>query len=574
MGITYFSNTTNPTGIKKFSITIGQENYLPQTGHYYKYFQNIGITWTAAKNVAQTTTYYGLQGYLATITSAEESQLTGEQSDGAGWIGGSDEQQEGVWKWMSGPEAGTVFWNGLANGSAPNFANWNTGEPNSLGNENYAHIAARGVGLIASWNDLSNVGESSGNYQPKGYVVEFGGLPRDPILQIATSTTITIPSISISDSYSSCGATSFNLAANTTVGTINWYENPIGGIPIATGNNFTTPILFANKIYYLDPFLANCSTATRTLLTITINEIPEITASNPNSLCEGLSATLIASSSVGIINWYENATGGNSIATENTFVTSLLNENKTYFAEANNNGCLSTTRTPILVIINKLPEINDEFFEICEGKTRTLDAGIANYFYAWSTGETTQTILSNQLSNYSVVITSSDNCSKTKNFILSEISIPKIASVLVEETSVTIITENAGNFEYSIDGIRYQTSNVFSVSEGGIFTGYARDVFNCKIDTKEFIFVKLENFFSPNNDGINDFWTLDTFSYFEKAEISIFDKFGKLLTVLNNQNPSWNGTFNNQSLPASDYWFVLKIDESKPLRKGHFSLIR
>ncbi len=169
--------------MKEFSIVLAEFNYLESTQHYYEYVPALGITWTAARDAAATRTFYGLQGYLATLTIPEEADLLGEQSSGAGWIGASDADVEGVWRWVTGPEAGTQFWNGGAGGNTTppfNYANWNNGEPNNSGNEDYAHINAPGTGFDGSWNDLSNTGAASGNYQPKGYLVEYGGMPGDP----------------------------------------------------------------------------------------------------------------------------------------------------------------------------------------------------------------------------------------------------------------------------------------------------------------------------------------------------------------------------------------------------------
>jgi len=195
MAVEYSSSAPNPTGTRQFSITAGSANYLPATGHYYEYIPSLGITWTNANTAANARTYFGLQGYLATLTSQAEADFSGSQAAGTGWIGGSDAATEGVWLWVTGPEAGTNFWNGTAGGSSPNFAFWNTGEPNQSGDEDYAHITHPNVNPNGSWNDLSNTGAASGNYQPQGYVVEYGGMPGDPTLNITAVTSITVDNV-------------------------------------------------------------------------------------------------------------------------------------------------------------------------------------------------------------------------------------------------------------------------------------------------------------------------------------------------------------------------------------------
>ncbi|MFA5556434.1 MAG: T9SS type B sorting domain-containing protein, partial [Flavobacteriaceae bacterium] len=60
------------------------------------------------------------------------------------------------------------------------------------------------------------------------------------------------------------------------------------------------------------------------------------------------------------------------------------------------------------------------------------------------------------------------------------------------------------------------------------------------------------------------------------AEIYIFDRYGKLLKQLNPLGAGWDGTFNGQPLPSTDYWFKVMYTENKTRKefKAHFSLKR
>lgn len=576
--VDFFNSSTNPSGTRTFSITFGQANYLPSNEHYYEFVPAVGITWNNARIAAANRTYYGLQGYLATITSADEAQLSGEQSAGAGWIGGSDEQIEGIWRWMTGPEIGMIFWNDGINGTTPNYANWNNGEPNNAGDEDYAHITAPGVGILGSWNDLSNTGEASGDYQPKGFIVEYGGMPGDPILQISTSTTLTIPNITSTVEQSICGEGSLTLTANASAGTIKWYATATGGTPIATGTTFTPPLLTQTTTYFVDAFEIGCTTGSRTAVTATINQIPIVSATSPVTVCGSNATTLSATTTVGTINWYAAATGGNSIGSGTSFTTPILSEDTTFYVDAINNGCSSGNRIPVLVQVFDLPEVEDESVILCEGSIITLNAGVSNATYLWSTGESSPSIQVNDNANYFVKITSltAGNCSITKNFTIIQYDNPIIENVIVKNNIVEIIISGNGEFEFSIDGINFQDSNFFTVSEGGLYIAYVREKnFNCGFFSEQPIVVILvPTFFTPNGDGFNDIFVVKGLERFPNSSLTIFNRYGKFIHHIIPSQIFWNGTLNGEKLPADDYWYVLTIDENTSTRKGHFSLLR
>ncbi|WP_140484807.1 T9SS type B sorting domain-containing protein [Flavobacterium sp. GSA192] len=279
--VEFYNSSTNPSGTRSFSISIGngQVSYLPSNGHYYEYVSSYGISWTGAKDAAALKKHYGLQGYLATLTSAEEAQLAGAQAPGTGWIGGSDVETENIWKWMTGPEAGTVFWNGGINGTrtAPYFyANWNNNEPNNNiqpfkpTGEHYAHITAPGIGRAGAWNDLSNDGDPPGNYHPTGYIVEYGGMSGDPTLLLSASTMLSMAKITSTTVATRCGNGTATLQATAENGTVYWYDSQTATTPIATGNSFTTPILSSTTSFYVD---AGCINQRKTVIA-TVDPLP------------------------------------------------------------------------------------------------------------------------------------------------------------------------------------------------------------------------------------------------------------------------------------------------------------
>lgn len=275
--VVFQTTQTSFTEDKFFSINLGDANYLPSTGHYYFYVANTGITWTEARDAAAAQTYFGLEGYLATLTTEEEAELAGSQSSGTGWIGASDVNQEGTWQWVTGPEAGMIFWIGEANGAPQNgaYTFWNSNEPNNLGEEHYAHITDPSIGLLGSWNDLPNAGSTDPNnpYHPQGYIVEFGGMPGEPAINLSASTRIQTPQFTITESES-CAASELTLSVTTNTDSVQWYTSETATTPIHTGTSYTVS-LTETTTFWVFPAFSTCTNGTRIPITGTIFGLPE-----------------------------------------------------------------------------------------------------------------------------------------------------------------------------------------------------------------------------------------------------------------------------------------------------------
>jgi VCBS repeat-containing protein len=243
-------------------------------GHYYKMVVS-SDTWTQANTDAQTT-----GGYLATITSsAEDVFVRGLITQNYAWAGGSDAAAEGSWRWVTGPEAGTLFWTGLsaAQGgvAAPGaYTHWNSDEPNnSGGSENYLALTPGG------WNDGPNGGPGGS----LSYIIEWGGLPgqggytEDAV--VTTTAAVLLANDTDADgdtlSITSVAATSANGAAvsyNSGTGQITYDSTNASAIQaLAAGQTLTDSFTYA-----ITDGHSHSSTATVSLVINGMNDAPTL----------------------------------------------------------------------------------------------------------------------------------------------------------------------------------------------------------------------------------------------------------------------------------------------------------
>ncbi|ARV10478.1 hypothetical protein BTO05_12865 [Winogradskyella sp. PC-19] len=272
----------------------------------------------------------------------------------------------------------------------------------------------------------------------------------------------------------------------------------------------------------------------------------------------------------------------------NDFTNTIVNNQTIFVRVENDNNCYGINEVELEVLT--LPNVVTEFETLYCLNTFpakiTLDGGVINdvpnnYYYDWSTGETTIEIEVNEPGTYTVTVSSVFGCSKERTVTVLASNIATIDNIevtdAVENNTVTVLTSGEGDYEFSLDdpnGV-YQDSNVFENVRPGIYTVFVRDKNGCGISEEMVSVVGFPRFFTPNGDNQNDFWQVKGISsqFQPDTIIYIFDKYGKLVSEVNPLGSGWDGNYNGNPLPSSDYWFSVTLQDGRRF-SSHFALKR
>ena len=354
--------------------------------------------------------------------------------------------------------------------------------------------------------------------------------------------------------------------------------------------------LIDGETYYASQTLNSCESFSR--LALTPNIISGVPANGYSKImCDYLddgieevnlsdyNGNLIANAPAYTFNYYsnyaaaENQTPGSAITTFSNY-SLQIGANTIYVRVMFANSCYEIVELELTV--QALPKITmKDTYAVCENGfvTITADAGFDNYL--WSTGATSQAITVTEGGSFSVTVSKNYGavvCSSTKNITVAVSERATITSIeTVDWTSsenvITVFVNGSGDYEYSVDGINYQSSNQFYGVPNGEYTVYVKDTKGCGVAKKDIYLLTYPKFFTPNGDSYNDFWGIQFYQNELNLVVKIFDRYGKFIKQLSATDPLWDGTYNGYNLPATDYWFTV-IRQDGTEYKGHFSLKR
>ncbi|MDO5510040.1 MAG: T9SS type B sorting domain-containing protein [Weeksellaceae bacterium] len=213
-------------------------------------------------------------------------------------------------------------------------------------------------------------------------------------------------------------------------------------------------------------------------------------------------------------------------------------------------------------------------YAICEGYPREIDAGAGFASYLWSSGETTQTIVIDQIGTYWVEVTNEQGCVTREEFNVVLGESPVITGI-ESGPDFLIINATGGEqpYEYSLNGMIWSPSNQFNYLAPGTYQIYVRSATGCVSEVMEISIFTTPTLFTPNGDGINDTFRLPELSGAPNSEVRIFDRYGKMIyNGVTVGNEVWDGIDNRgHKVPTEDYWYIIDLSDGRKLT-GHVTV--
>ncbi len=288
-----------------------------------------------------------------------------------------------------------------------------------------------------------------------------------------------------------------------------------------------------HQYYFATPFNVSL-TATSNAGCVTTKTIPmnnihpqpkaDFSFSNPNGVCIGDAVTLtdLSDGKDGIITqWHWDLGDGSGIYTTNpinyTYTTA-----KTYtitFYSVNSIGCNSDTITKSFTV-HSYPVVDagpDRY--ILEGGQITLQPVVTgnDLQYVWTPN---QYLIDNKVANV------------------------KVNKPLTDMTYTLTVTARGG----------------------------------CAASDKMFVkllkFPKIPNTFTPNNDGINDVWSIDYLNTYPDNRVQVFNRAGQLVFESRGYNTPWDGTIKGKPLPFDTYYYIIEPGNGRDPLTGYVTIVK
>jgi PKD repeat protein len=237
----------------------------------------------------------------------------------------------------------------------------------------------------------------------------------------------------VTGSQSVCYGESVTLAANSSANNPSyvWWDAPAGGNALAGGPTYTSPPLTAMLVIYAE--VTDGSTqcpSTRTQYNVSVNPLPVIAIGNDTTFCDSDSICLDAGAGMTSYQW-------NNGSTSRIVCTNLSG---LYWVEVlDGNGCFGTDTIQLTAVTAPVVSLGPDL-TLCNGNASTISVpNLQGETYAWSTGDTTNSISVSANGTYSITVTNNIGCSTSDEVVVTALVTP-VAGFAIDTANCPEIT--------------------------------------------------------------------------------------------------------------------------------------
>ncbi|MCD8402877.1 T9SS type B sorting domain-containing protein [Tenacibaculum finnmarkense] len=183
-------------------------------------------------------------------------------------------------------------------------------------------------------------------------------------------------------------------------------------------------------------------------------------------------------------------------------------------------------------------------------------------------------------------VTATHNASSCTETSTDEFDIQDIQALAMtiddSEKNKLIANVNFGlpPYNFTFDGVDYGQDNEFTILQTKEYEIKVTDARGCEVIllvTGRYVSISVLNLFTPDGDGINDFWYPLEVENYHNIKVYIYDRYARKIQNYQGLTQGWDGTYQGKPLPAGDYWYTIYYNELSGEEKklmGHFTLYR
>ncbi|WP_339686027.1 T9SS type B sorting domain-containing protein [uncultured Nonlabens sp.] len=261
-----------------------------------------------------------------------------------------------------------------------------------------------------------------------------------------------------------------------------------------------------------------------------------------------------------------------------------------------NTNCFSFTTLDLVFHGLPTPSLLDQYILCLDENNNlvngpvTLDTGLndTEYSYEWTLNGalllvSTASIDVAEGGDYQLTATRiATGCSISITTNVRVSSVPEVYDIDIttdpfdKDHQVIVRAQGPDQYWYRLDDGPYVNNGTFNDVTPGAHTVTIAERSGCGEIVVDIFVFGYPDYFTPNADGIHDTWNIIGGDRLPGTRLYIFDRYGKLIKQLDVDGPGWDGTYNGQALPSSDYWFRIEyaFDGQQREASGHFAMKR